>query len=155
MPTSIFTSPGPDVGELKKTLELDPQHAAAHFYLGGIYGRQGRYAEAIAEHRKGYEMTGGALVWAAGFMGCAHALAGDRHSAMKILRGFDEREAYVPPSTRAFVYLGLGEDEKAYGWLERAVEERDAMMPWIKVQPIFDRLHKDAQFQELLLRMKL
>jgi TolB-like protein/Tfp pilus assembly protein PilF len=141
--------------EINKTLELDPHYATAHFYLGALYGIQGRYEDTIKEQKKGLEMTGGALVWAAGSMGYAYARSGDRHSAEEILRGFNEHHGYVPPSARAMVYVGLGEDEKAYEWLDKALKERDTLMPWIKVLPIFDRLHAETRFQDLLHRMRL
>jgi TolB-like protein/Tfp pilus assembly protein PilF len=141
--------------ELAKTLELDPHYATAHFYLGALYGRRGKYEEAIEEQKKALTMTGGALLWAAGSTGYAYAMAGDRRRAHTVLRGLCEHRGYIPPSVRACVYVGLGEDAKVYECLSQALKERDSLMPWIKVLPIFDRLRADARFQDLLHRMGL
>ena len=32
----------------------------------------------------------------------------------------------------------------------RCVEERDALMPWLKFMPVFDRVRSDTRFQAVL-----
>jgi len=62
---------------------------------------------------------------------------------------------YVPSSAVALVHLGLGDDDAVFKWLERAVDERDALMPWLKYFPPLDRLHSDPRFSNLLRRLGL
>jgi len=144
------------IEELRRVLEIDPDNGIALFYLGFPYVETGRYAEAVECFRRAIEVTGG-IPWASESMAWAHALAGDRTRAQAIL---DETLArmhtgYVPSSAIAIVCLGLGEDDSVFEWLERGVEERDALLPWLKFLPYFDRLHPDPRFQNLLRRIGL
>src|SRR6266498_3219223 len=51
----------PALAHLQKTLEMRPDFAPTHFYLGQAYELAGRYDEAIAE--KAYDARSGSLVW--------------------------------------------------------------------------------------------
>jgi hypothetical protein len=53
----------------------------------------------------------------------------------------------------SIVYRGLGETNLALDWLERAYEERDPWMPWIKVDPTSDPIRSHPRYQDLLRRM--
>lgn len=139
------------IQELHNTLELDPHNAVAYFYLGFPYLRLKRYDEAILTLQKAQEITGG-MPWAAQLIGCAHGLSGNSSRAKAILQHSEarKRERYVPSSALAFVHLGLGEDDKAMGWLQKGLEERDPCMPWLKVMPDFDGFRSDSVFVDLL-----
>jgi hypothetical protein len=52
-------------------------------------------------------------------------------------------------------YLRLGDKEKVFGWLAKAVEERNGLTLDFKVNPIFDSLRSDPRFQDLLRRIGL
>ncbi|MBZ5538505.1 MAG: tetratricopeptide repeat protein [Acidobacteriia bacterium] len=138
------------IEELHKVLELDPHFGIAHFYLGFIYARMERYKEAIAAFQKAVEATGG-MPWAAGSVGYAHALSGKQDRAVTVLRELERqaKQRYVPSSALLLIYLGMGEDEKVFECIRRGYEERDAMLPWLKVMPEFDRLQPDSRFQDL------
>jgi hypothetical protein len=62
---------------------------------------------------------------------------------------------YVPPTSFAWIHLGLGELNQAFAWMERAVEERDAIIVPIKTYPFMDPLRNDPRFVTLLRRMNL
>jgi hypothetical protein len=47
------------------------------------------------------------------------------------------------------VYAGAGDSEAALGWLEKACEERDVWLTWLKVEPRFERLRTHARFRGL------
>jgi hypothetical protein len=53
----------------------------------------------------------------------------------------------------ADAYVGLGETDQALTWLERAYEEHDEGMVYIKAYPGFDALRSEARFQALVQRM--
>jgi hypothetical protein len=59
-------------------------------------------------------------------------------------------ESQRTPDKVAFVYLALGEREKALQLLEHAVAIRVPSCIWLKVDPRFAALHGDARFVALL-----
>jgi hypothetical protein len=50
-------------------------------------------------------------------------------------------------------YIGLGEKNRALGWMERAYEEHDQGMVYIKAYPGWDALRSEPRFQALVRRM--
>jgi TPR repeat protein len=86
--------------------------------------------------------------------GLGHALAAhqDRREALKIarelerLRGDKGLFAYEI----GLIHATLSDDEKAYAWLGRAVEERSGWIAYLRVDPRLDSLHADARFQKLV-----
>ena len=63
------------------------------------------------------------------------------------------KHKYVPGDFRAVVYVGLGEKDKAFEWLEKSYEERRAVD--LKADPAFDPLRSDPRWIDLLRRMNL
>jgi hypothetical protein len=51
------------------------------------------------------------------------------------------------------VYLGLGERDEAFKWLDRAFLSRSSTLSFIGVDPRADPLRGDPRFQDLLRRM--
>jgi hypothetical protein len=60
---------------------------------------------------------------------------------------------YVRPSRLARNYAGLGRMDEAFEWLERAYDERDGSLAFIKTDPAYDGLRSDPRFQDLLRRI--
>ena len=55
----------------------------------------------------------------------------------------------------ANVYVGLGDKERAFFWLEKAYEERSYYIAYMNVFPILDPLRSDPRFDNLLQRVGL
>ena len=53
------------------------------------------------------------------------------------------------------VYVGLEDSDRAFQWLEKALEARDWQMPMLKGDAIFDALRSDPRFPALLARIGL
>ena len=70
------------------------------------------------------------------------------------LKQLSARE-YVPSTSIALIYAGLGENDQAFAWLDRAYEERAFQMQWIKIEPRLDGLRPDPRFQDLMRRVGL
>jgi tetratricopeptide (TPR) repeat protein len=138
-----------EVGE--KVVQLDPNFAPGHYFLGGSLLCRGRYDEGIAHFRAAEQLTDGASLVSAG-LGHALAVAGHREQARCELRELEERakRVYVSPYGMAQVYAGLGEKISALDMLERAAKEHSFEMVFLKTDPSFDGLHEDARFQNLL-----
>jgi hypothetical protein len=65
------------------------------------------------------------------------------------------RAGYVPAGAFVNAYLGLGDNDEAFAWFERAYEEQSNILIYIKVSPLFDPLRGDPRFQDLVRRVGL
>jgi len=88
-------------------------------------------------------------------LGHALAIAGKQKDALKLLRELKElsRKEYVSPFSFALVFVGLGNESQALGWLERAYKARDGALPFLRVNPRLAPLHSDSHFQDLVRRL--
>ena len=59
---------------------------------------------------------------------------------------------HVSPYRIALVYAGLNENDKAFEWLQKAIEVRDERLVRVKVDPQLYSLHADPRFHEVVLR---
>jgi TolB-like protein/tetratricopeptide (TPR) repeat protein len=144
------------IDELRKVLARFPGNPMARLYLGFASAAAGRPADAIPPFEAAAATPGG-MPWAAESVAWARAVSGDAPGARAGLRDALARmkTAYVPPSGVACIHLGLGNDDDMFEWLGRCVDERDALMPWLKVMPAFDRVRPDPRFQAILSRIGL
>jgi tetratricopeptide (TPR) repeat protein len=144
------------IEQCRKTLELDPSFAPAHGTLGHVYAAKGMYREALAEYEENSALTGGSPVSIA-FVGYAHARLGQRSYAFRVLDQLKaaSKQRYVPALSFAIVYVGLGEKEQAFLWLEKAYEERTNSLAYLKVQATWDPLRADPRFADLVRRIGL
>ena len=140
----------------RRSLELDPDYSWGHLWIGQVYVQQGRHVEAINEIKKAITLSNGNTRDIA-TLGHAYAIAGKRSEALKILAELQElaKQKYVSPYFIALVYVGLGEKDQAFAWLEKAYQERHPYLILIKVEPVFDVLRSDPRFQDLVQRIGL
>jgi tetratricopeptide (TPR) repeat protein len=144
------------IEQIRKTLEMDPNFIPGHWYLGMSYTYKAMYPEAIAEFQKALELSG-ASPGVLGLLGNAYALAGNRENAHRALADLHElsKRHYVAPINTALIYTGLGDKERAFEWLEKALEDRSRLVIFLKVEPEYDPLRSDPRFTNLLRRIGL
>ena len=143
------------IEQFKRTLALDPLHGHAHSGLGATYLQKRMYSEAIAELQEANkEMRNNPA--AAADLAYAYAVAGNRSEARRILHRLLDESAHGPYPAKpiAEVYVGLGEDDHAFEWLEKAVDGQDVNL-YLKADPIYDSLRSDPRFAQLLHRARL
>jgi hypothetical protein len=116
----------------------------------------GMRAKAVGELQKACELSVGNTE-ALAFLAFAHAAAGAKGDALKILRDLMEqsKHARVPPYHLAIVHAGLGENDRAFEWLERAFERHAVDLFTLKVEPMLDGLRSDPRFATLVRRVGL
>lgn len=136
-------------------LEMRPD-VLTRLYLGLAYLEKRMHPQAIAELEQAVAGSGGVPLPKA-ILGCAYGMAGRRAEARKILVQLEAqaREAPVPPSCMAFVWIGLGDKDQAFHWLEEAYAAHDSYLGHLKVAPIVDGLRSDPRFMDLLRRVGL
>jgi serine/threonine-protein kinase len=139
---------------LQKTSELEPNFWMPHLFAASAYIEKGMFAEAIAEARKEYELTGRNDI---PFGTYALAKSGKRDEARAVLKELLKSSAtkYVSPYNIALIYNALDERDNALDWLQKGYEQRDPKMTFLKVEPKWNNLRSDPRFITLLKRMRL
>ena len=139
---------------LRKTLDIDAHFVYAHAVLGQTYLQMRRFDEAIREFQTTAEISAMSPPYLA-MLGHGLAATGDSSGAQKILDQLEQESSktYVSPYCFADVYLGAGDKDQLFTWLEKAYEERVRQMVMLKVEPQFDSVRSDPRFQSLLQRM--
>jgi tetratricopeptide (TPR) repeat protein len=140
----------------RKALEIEPNHFIAHWGIGMAYFKKGMIGEYVAACEK-MRQFGAGISGTLGALGHAYAIAGRRPEAQKLLEELLQAatQRYVSPTSIAFIYLGMGEAEAAFEWLEKAVDERDGPIFGLKVNPLYDDLRSDPRYLVLLRKLGL
>ena len=138
-----------------KILEIDPDFALAHFDLSLTYEAQGRYPEAISELQKIRPADSAHSV--ASQLGHLYALQGRRQEARQILDELQQvsKQTYIDPWSIASIYIGLGDQDAAMTWLEKAYEQRSPAMNGLKIDPAYAAIRSDPRFVDLMHRVGL
>jgi len=144
------------IEQYRRVLELDPNFPSGYVHLGMAYEDKLMHREALAAFQKARALPGGNPL-TTGALGHCYAASGNRGEAEKLLEELEglSGRRYVSPISRALIYIGLGEKDRAFVWLEKAYAEHDPWLAWLKVDPIFDSLRADARFTDLLKRVRL
>ncbi|MCH9027574.1 MAG: tetratricopeptide repeat protein [Proteobacteria bacterium] len=142
------------IAQIQEAVNLNLTSPFVNERLGWSYLQKSMFQEAIGEFERGVQAFPGIsqFHW---LLGHAYAVAGRTAEAQKILdelHGLDENQ-YVLPYGFAIIYTALGENEIAIEWLEKAFDERNLWMPFLNVEPRFDSLRREPEFQDLLRRM--
>jgi tetratricopeptide (TPR) repeat protein/DNA-binding winged helix-turn-helix (wHTH) protein len=144
------------LARLKKTIEIAPNYRFAHSFLARALIEKGSYDDAVAESRKAQDFapfTSEPIAFGAFAQAKAGRLNEARAGLDELLKLSDQR--YVPPYNIALVYLGLGDQDRALDYLEKAFATKDVRMVFLKVEPKWNDLHPNPRFTDLLNRMKL
>jgi len=143
--------------EYRKALELDPNFVATHYFLGYVKAYLGADEEALAEMQKAAYLAGDTTPTIATGFGYIHAMAGRQEEVEAIFNKLDELSGHrhISPYGMTLIYIALGRKEEAFKWLERAYQEHDPWLVFLKVNPLLDDLRPDVRFAELLKKMNL
>ncbi len=141
------------IKQFLRTLEYDPNYALPHYELGRAYEEKGMYGEALREFQRARELSPDNPLVLAGLGNC-YGRMGNRREAVRVLADLKALAGrrYVSPLYFAHVYVGLGEKEQAFAWLEKSYQERAGHLRYLKVDPIYDPLRSDPRFAVLMKR---
>ena len=142
----------------RKMLELYPDNPRPYIDLGRAYRLKGMYPDAIAAYQKARDLSGGDPT-DGGLMGLGYTYAvwGERAEALKILGELkaQSKRRYVSPSSIAMIYVGLGEKDEAFDWLQKAVTDHDITLLRVSRAEEWASLRSDPRYPELLNRIGL
>ena len=120
------------LGLVRQMIELDSNAPQGYWVGGSLLMANGKYEEAVEAFQKSLSLGDNQMALAK--LGCAYGLAGRRDEALKVLEQLFEMRGrqYADPFNIARVYAGLGDNDNAFRWMERAVEERSADLVFLK-----------------------
>ncbi|MEP6901807.1 MAG: hypothetical protein ABJA66_08660 [Actinomycetota bacterium] len=142
--------------QARLTIEIEPNHFSAHWVLGITYGQMKRFDEAVSVLQTAVHLSTNRPFVVADL---ARILAGNKKKAdaRRILKKLVEasKEHYISPLNYAKIHLGLGDTEKVFEYLEKGFEERSVRLPYLLVDPQFDKLRPDPRFKKILKKVKI
>ena len=163
------------VAQCEKALEIDSGYLPARMQLGLALEQQGMIAEAIRQFEQARDQAANYAVTAKdgdknsgspsatrlpvvhAMLGYAYAKDGrlsDARNELQTLRA-TSRVGYVSPSYFAIIYIGLGDNDNAFAWLEKSYQDRSEHILYLKAEPLVNPLRGDARFESLLKRVGL
>lgn len=131
---------------LNRAIELEPRNAVAYGRLGDVFDQMGKYVEALAVYEKMQAVQGNSGSDSAD-IARVYARMGRPSEARQMLKRLGNRSADV--------YTALGDKDAAFRLLFKSVDERISWPNFIKTDPLFESLHSDPRWTELLRRMNL
>ena len=136
--------------------ERGPNDPFALAVMGKGYAIAGRYQESVEMWERCLEGYG----WHdfVRVLKRAEARSGPRFALEEWMRTAEQYENVhhdMPLPPMAFTYASLGNKDRALAWLDRAVEQRNWMIIYLKRDNVWDPLRSDPRFNELLRRVGL
>jgi len=135
------------IESFERVIELNPDSQGLHYYIANILWTQGKYEQALEriqrENLDGYRYTSLAILYYT--LGDIEA----SNAALASLNELDVEWAYQ----RIMVYAVRGEKDKAFEWLDTAIEIRDRGLNLVLGDPTLDNLRDDPRFADALKRM--
>src|SRR5262249_53883616 len=107
--------------------------------------------------QKAVDLSGGAEVGPLSALGYTYGVSGKRNEALKILHQLTllSKSRYVPPYNIALVYVSLGEKDRAFDWLQKAVADHSIPLVPLRAAKELDSIRSDPRYAELMRRIGL
>lgn len=142
------------IQQFTRTLEIDPNYVPVLLDLGTVYLRRGEYPKAIALFERARLLSGENGVVLSG-LAQAYALSGKRAQALQILHRTQSasKPIFVSSWDMAFIYAALSEKQKAIASLAKAADDHVGWVVRLRIEPAFDNLRSEPQFEELVRRV--
>jgi DNA-binding winged helix-turn-helix (wHTH) protein/tetratricopeptide (TPR) repeat protein len=144
------------IEQLRKTIEMDPNFALAHWLLGLSYRQSELIDDAITEFRNAVSLSH-EIPFALASLGNILGGSGKRKEALAVLAQLERlsKRRYVSPHSIATVHAGLNQKSEAIAWLNSACGERSNWVVFLNVDPVFDTLRSDGRLKTVLRKVGL
>jgi len=144
------------IEQLRNTIDMDPGFVLPHLVLGQAYEQKKAFDQAATELRRAADISQNSPPVLAA-LARTYAVSGRAAEARNLLDQLmlQSKKQYVSPFYLAIVYAGLGENDKAMDWLEKAYGDHSNAIVFLKVDPQLDTLRASPRFHELQRRLRL
>ena len=124
--------------------------------MGYVNEQLSNLDEALRAFNKARELSQQEPI-ATGAVGRCLGLMGETRAAQGVLKNLlgRSRRAYLSGVDVANVYIGLGDLDSAFKWLEKAFEDRCPRVTRLNVDPSYDPIKSHSKFPSFLKKMKM
>ena len=143
------------IDQTQKTIDIDSTFPYGNSNLGDCYFMTKQYDNAYDAYQTEIRVTGDSTnIY---LLACVDAATGKKKEAMELREKLKEisTRMFVPTSYFAFIEIYLGNKDKAFDLLQKAIEEKDPFMIALKGEPKFDPIRSDPRFANLLREVHL
>jgi serine/threonine protein kinase/Flp pilus assembly protein TadD len=141
--------------QIEQSIEMHPAFAQHYLVLGSVCLKQGKNDSAIELFRKAVELSQSRMPL--GWLGHAYAVLGQEAEARSVVTRLSElaKEESVSPLCFALVHAGLGDNDQAFDWLEKAYEQRTSDLIRLRLYPWPEAFTADPRLPDLIRRIGL
>lgn len=142
--------------ELRTDLAVHPGNASSYWFLGYALIANDQAGAAIPVLEKAVLLSDRSPA-VMGMLVRAYAHAGERTKALRLLEELKQKQkkGYIPAAAFLHAYLGLGDNQQALVWLQKAYDEHSMILQYARVHPFLDPLRPDPRFQDVLRGVRL
>lgn len=141
--------------QFRAVREMDPNFPRTGL-IRFAYEQKGLSANALDEIEK-WRRANGDQPWTWSELAYVYGRSGQQaqaeHALQKLLQ-WDQREP-VDPAAIVWAYVGTGNNDQAFAYLEKAYLQHSSTLTTLKVEPRFDPLRSDPRYEDLLRRVGL
>jgi TolB-like protein/DNA-binding winged helix-turn-helix (wHTH) protein/Tfp pilus assembly protein PilF len=144
------------IERFRSVLEMDAGFTRAHLVIAA-YVQKGQFENALADIEN-WQRVAGDAPWIAAWETYVYGREGKLREAQKSLQRVQQlsRKWQVDPAQFMILcYAGLNNKKELLAWLEKSAREHTNVPTGLKVDPLYDSLRSDRQFQDLLRRVGL
>jgi tetratricopeptide (TPR) repeat protein len=144
------------IGPNQEALSIDPHYAVAVINMGRGFEQMRMYPKAQQAYQSILAFAPNDPVLLA-LLGHLYAVTGQQAAARGIISQLQQISGnrYVPSVYVALIYIGLGDKNQAFAWLDKAYAERCEYLVYLPTEPAADPLRNDPRFPALLERLGL
>ena len=143
------------IEQFRGVLDMEPNFPRAHM-LVWAYMQKGLFADALTDAEE-WRVRDDSQPWNWAMIAYASGRSGDQGRAKLALERLEQlgKHRTLDSLSFAVAYIGVGNNDEAFAWLEKAYAEHSSSLTALKVDPTYDPLRSDPRFQELVRRVGL
>ena len=143
------------IEQFHNTLDMDNNFFYAHLYLGRAYLLRGDYQKALDELDTAAKLDDDPRTLM--LRSRVYSKMNRRSDALRMLDEMKTKgnDRYISNFDYALVYSGLGDNDRAFEYLEKGYRAHDGNLVYIKADPLFADLRTDPRYHDLARRIGL
>jgi serine/threonine-protein kinase len=144
------------IEHFQSIIAVEPNDGSAYYSLYTIYREKRMYPEAVAVFLK-WGRVSNAPPETVEALESAFSNSGWTGFLRQRLKQLEKgaTTGNTPYFLLADIYVGLGQKEEAFAWLEKAFEAKDPATLQFKIDPLYDSLRSDPRYVKLIRRIGL